>query len=95
MKLTISSSHPPGDGGKIDRSHPPSLQFGEWCEVGVGRRRQMPNPEPKAPATWAEFKESWEMIKDIEREGLKLTVVEADKTYDLIKEKLRQTVTLG
>jgi len=55
----------------------------------------MPNPEPKAPATWAEFKESWEMIKDIEREGLKLTVVEADKTYDLMKEKLRQTIRLG
>ena len=55
----------------------------------------MPDPKPKAPATWAEFKESWEMILDVEREGLELTVVEADKTYDLIKEKLRQTVRLG
>lgn len=31
------------------------------------------------------------MILDIEREGLKLTEVEADRNYDLIKERLRQT----
>jgi len=55
----------------------------------------MPNSEPKAPATWAEFRESWEMIVDIEREGLRLTVVEADKNCDWIREKLRQTVRLG
>ena len=55
----------------------------------------MPDPKTKAQATWAEFKESWEMMLDIEREGLKLTAVEADKTYDLVKEKLRQTVRLG
>jgi len=30
------------------------------------------------------------MILDIEREGLKLTEVEAGKNYDLIKEKLHQ-----
>jgi hypothetical protein len=63
--------------------------------VGVERRRQMADPKPKAQATWAEFKESWEMMLDIEREGLKLTAVEADRTYDLVKEKLRQTVRLG
>jgi hypothetical protein len=50
----------------------------------------MPKAGRKAQETWAEFKESWEMILDIEREGLKLTEVEADKNYDLIKEKLRQ-----
>ena len=55
----------------------------------------MPNPKPKAQVTWAELKESWEMMLDIEREGLTLTAVEVDKTYDLIKEKLRQTVRLG
>jgi len=51
----------------------------------------MPNPGLKAQAAWLEFKESWEMILDIEREGLKLTEVEVDKSYDLIREKLRQT----
>jgi hypothetical protein len=56
----------------------------------VVRRRQMPKAGQKAQAAWAEFKESWEMILDIEREGLKLTEVEADKNYDLIKERLRQ-----
>ena len=30
------------------------------------------------------------MILDIEREGLKLTEVEADKNYELIREKLSQ-----
>jgi hypothetical protein len=50
----------------------------------------MPKAGQKAQAAWAEFKESWEMILDIEREGLKLTEVEADKNYDLIKERLRQ-----
>jgi len=50
----------------------------------------MPKAGRKAQAAWAEFKESWEMILDIEREGLKLTEVEADKNYDLIKERLRQ-----
>jgi hypothetical protein len=50
----------------------------------------MPRAGRKAKAAWAEFKESWEMILDIEREGLKLTEVEADKNYDLIREKLGQ-----
>lgn len=50
----------------------------------------MPKAGRKAQAAWAEFKESWQMILDIEREGLKLTEVEADKNYDLIKDKLRQ-----
>jgi len=50
----------------------------------------MPKAGRKAQVAWAEFKESWEMILDIEREGLKLTEVEADKNYDLIKERLRQ-----
>jgi Zn-dependent M32 family carboxypeptidase len=50
----------------------------------------MPKVGQKAQEAWAEFKESWEMILDIEREGLKLTEVEADKNYDLIMEKLRQ-----
>ena len=50
----------------------------------------MPKAGRKAQEAWAEFKESWEMILDIEREGLKLTEVEADKNYDLIKEKLHQ-----
>lgn len=50
----------------------------------------MPKVGKKALEAWAEFKESWEMILDIEREGLKLTEVEADKNYDLIKERLRQ-----
>jgi len=31
------------------------------------------------------------MILDIEKEGLKLTEVEAGKNYDVIREKLRQT----
>jgi len=34
------------------------------------------------------------MILDIERECLELTEVEADKNYDLIKEKLRQAEEL-
>ncbi len=55
----------------------------------------MPKQGEKAQAAWAEFKESWQMILDIEREGLKLTAVEVDKNYDLIKEKLRQTVRLS
>ena len=50
----------------------------------------MPEAGRKAKAAWAEFKESWEMIMDIEREGLKLTEVEADKNYELIREKLVQ-----
>jgi len=54
----------------------------------------VPKPGPKAQATWAEFKESWLMILDIEREGLKLTEVEVDKSCDLIGEKLRQTERL-
>ena len=48
----------------------------------------MPEAGRKAKAAWAEFKESWEMILEIEREGLKLTEVHADKNYDLIKAKL-------
>jgi hypothetical protein len=55
-----------------------------------GGCRQMPRVGRKAQEAWAEFKESWEMILDIEREGLKLTEVEADKNYDLIRERLRQ-----
>ena len=54
----------------------------------------MPKAGGKAQEAWAEFKESWEMILDIEREGLDLTEVEADKNYDLIKEKLRQAEEL-
>lgn len=54
----------------------------------------MPKAGRKAQEAWAEFKESWEMILDIEREGLELTQVEADKDYDLIKEKLRQAEEL-
>jgi hypothetical protein len=50
----------------------------------------MPKAGQKAKAAWAEFKESWEMILDIEREGLKLTEVEAGKNYELIKERLGQ-----
>jgi hypothetical protein len=48
----------------------------------------MPEAGRKAKAAWAEFKESWQMILDIEKEGLKLTEVEADKNYEMIKEKL-------
>lgn len=44
----------------------------------------------KAQAAWADLKESWQMIVDIEKEGLKLTHSEADRNYDLVKEKLRQ-----
>jgi len=54
----------------------------------------MPNIGRKAQEAWAEFKESWDLILDIEREGLELTEVEADKNYDLIKEKLRQAEEL-
>jgi hypothetical protein len=54
----------------------------------------MPKVGRKAQETWAEFKESWEMILDIEREGLKLTELEADKNYDLIREKLHQAEEL-
>jgi hypothetical protein len=54
----------------------------------------MPKAGRKAQEAWAEFKESWEMVLDIEREGLELTQVEADKDYDLIKEKLRQAEEL-
>ena len=50
----------------------------------------MPKAGRKARAAWDEFKQSWEMIVDIEREGLKLTEVEAEKNYDLIKERLFQ-----
>jgi Ribonuclease G/E len=50
----------------------------------------MPKAGQKAKAAWAEFKESWKMILDIEREGIKLTEVEADKNYELIKEKMGQ-----
>lgn len=50
----------------------------------------MPEAGRKAKAAWAEFKESWQMILDIEMEGLKLTEVEADKNFELIKEKLGQ-----
>jgi hypothetical protein len=61
----------------------------------VGRRRHMQKKaEQKAQAAWAEFKESWEMILEIEREGLKLTEVHADKNYDLIKERLGQAEAL-
>ncbi|MBN2099402.1 MAG: hypothetical protein JW753_07385 [Dehalococcoidia bacterium] len=50
----------------------------------------MPKAGQKAKAAWVEFKESWKMILDIEREGIKLTEVEADKNYELIKEKMGQ-----
>lgn len=55
----------------------------------------MPKAGRKTQEAWAELKESWEMILDIEREGLELTQVEADKDYDLIKEKLRQAEELA
>jgi len=42
------------------------------------------------PRAGRNAKAAWEMILDIEREGLKLTEVEADKNYELIKEKLGQ-----
>lgn len=54
----------------------------------------MPKPGQKAQAAWTEFKESWQMILDIEREGLKLTEVEADRNYELIKVRLRQVEAL-
>jgi hypothetical protein len=54
----------------------------------------MPRAGQKAQAAWAEFKESWKMILEIEREGLKLTEVRADKNYDLIREKLGQAEAL-
>jgi hypothetical protein len=60
----------------------------------MGRWRQMPRAGQKAQAAWAEFKESWKMILEIEREGLKLTEVRADKNYDLIREKLGQAEAL-
>jgi len=55
----------------------------------------MPKAGRKAQEAWAELKESWEMILDIEREGLELTEVEADKNYDLIMEKLHQAEELA
>jgi len=51
-------------------------------------------PKVEAEEAWAEFKKSWERILDIERKGFKLTEVEADKNYDLIKDKLRQAEEL-
>ena len=55
----------------------------------------MPKAGRKAQEAWAELKESWEMILHIEREGLELTEVEADKNYDLIMEKLHQAEELA
>ncbi|MDM8000671.1 MAG: hypothetical protein QUS33_11960 [Dehalococcoidia bacterium] len=54
----------------------------------------MPEAGKKAKAAWAEFKESWEMILDIEREAVKLTEVEAGKNYESIKEKLAEVEAL-
>ena len=54
----------------------------------------MPRPGRKTQAAWSELKESWEMILEIEKEGLKLTEVQADKNYDLIREKLSQAEAL-
>ena len=54
----------------------------------------MPKPGQKTQAAWAEFKESWKMVLDLEKEGLQLTEVEADKNYELIREKLRQAEAL-
>lgn len=54
----------------------------------------MPKPGQKTQAAWAELKESWQMVLDLEKEGLKLTEVEADKNYDLMREKLRQAEAL-
>ncbi len=48
----------------------------------------------KAQKAWEEFKESWEMIVEIEKEGLKLTEVKAAKNQDLIMEKIHQVEAL-
>jgi len=54
----------------------------------------MPKAGKKTQAAWSDVKESWRMLVDIEKEGLKLTEVEADKNYDLMKDKVRQAQTL-
>ncbi len=54
----------------------------------------MPKTGKKTQAAWTELKESWRMIVDIEKEGLKLTEGEADRNYDLMKEKLCQADAL-
>ncbi len=54
----------------------------------------MPKAGKKTQAAWSDLKESWRMIVDIEKEGLKLTEVEADKNYGLMKEKLHRAESL-
>ena len=54
----------------------------------------MPKAGRKTRAAWADLKESWRMIVDIEKEGFKLTENEADRNYDLMKDKLRQADAL-
>ncbi len=54
----------------------------------------MPKKGQKTRQAWADLQESWRMVVAIEKEGLKLTAVEADRNYDLMKEQLRQAAVL-
>ena len=77
MQLTIPSSHPPGDGGEIDRSHPPSLLNSSRRRVVVQKRRDMAQElllekfeglASKAKLLEGEKAEAVAKIQDLERE---------------------------
>ena len=50
----------------------------------------MPKVGEKAQEAWAEFRESCEMVLEIEKEALKLVDLEAEVDCKLIKKKLHQ-----
>jgi hypothetical protein len=50
----------------------------------------MPALGEKAQRAWAELKESCGMVLEIEKEGLKLTEIEVERSLCLIKERLRR-----
>ncbi len=50
----------------------------------------MPELREKAQRAWVEFKESCEMVVEIEREGLKASQLEAERNYYLIMRRLRR-----
>lgn len=54
----------------------------------------MPEKGKKTRQAWDDLRESWQMIVALEKEGLKLTAVEADRSYDQMKEQLRQATVL-
>lgn len=50
----------------------------------------MPALGEKAQRAWTEVKESWEMVVEIEKEGLKLAQSETERSCFLIMDRVRK-----